>query len=62
MTQQSANFFRIHGDDIFSFPLFSSECCAKFLSELDNFTKSSMPKGKPNSMNNYGVRHANYIY
>lgn len=47
--------YRTHGPDVFSFPIFSLEFCSKLISEIDHFNQTSMPKGRPNSMNNYGV-------
>uniref|UniRef100_A0A8C6ZS30 2-oxoglutarate and iron dependent oxygenase domain containing 2 n=1 Tax=Nothoprocta perdicaria TaxID=30464 RepID=A0A8C6ZS30_NOTPE len=36
-------------------PVFTEEFCQAFVDELENFEQSDMPKGRPNSMNNYGV-------
>ena len=41
--------------NVFSFPVLTVEYCSKLLEELDHFEKSDMPKGRPNTMNNYGV-------
>lgn len=35
--------------------MFTEEFCRAFVEELENFEQSDMPKGRPNSMNNYGV-------
>ncbi|XP_060105256.1 2-oxoglutarate and iron-dependent oxygenase domain-containing protein 2 [Heteronotia binoei] len=40
---------------IFRLPVFTEEFCRAFIEELENFERSEMPKGRPNSMNNYGV-------
>ncbi|XP_044296453.1 2-oxoglutarate and iron-dependent oxygenase domain-containing protein 2 isoform X2 [Varanus komodoensis] len=40
---------------IYRLPLFTKEFCQAFIEELENFEQSEMPKGRPNSMNNYGV-------
>ncbi|XP_061458518.1 2-oxoglutarate and iron-dependent oxygenase domain-containing protein 2 isoform X2 [Rhineura floridana] len=40
---------------IYRLPIFSKEFCHAFIEELENFEQSEMPKGRPNSMNNYGV-------
>lgn len=40
---------------IFRLPVFTEEFCQAFIEELENFEQSDMPKGRPNSMNNYGV-------
>ena len=36
-------------------PVFTKEFCIQFIDELKHFESSSMPKGRPNTMNNYGV-------
>ncbi|ESO97781.1 hypothetical protein LOTGIDRAFT_228345 [Lottia gigantea] len=40
---------------VYSFPVFTEEFCRSFLEELEWFEKSDCPKGRPNTMNNYGV-------
>jgi len=40
---------------IFSFPVFTKEFCERLVMEVDNFQISDCPKGRPNSMNNYGT-------
>ncbi|KAH0625414.1 hypothetical protein JD844_014904 [Phrynosoma platyrhinos] len=40
---------------IYRLPVFTKEFCQAFIEELENFEQSEMPKGRPNSMNNYGV-------
>ncbi|XP_074061585.1 2-oxoglutarate and iron-dependent oxygenase domain-containing protein 2 [Macrotis lagotis] len=40
---------------IYRLPVFTQEFCQMLLQELENFEKSDMPKGRPNTMNNYGV-------
>ncbi|CAM5101178.1 unnamed protein product [Natator depressus] len=40
---------------IYRLPVFSEEFCRLFIEELENFEQSEMPKGRPNTMNNYGV-------
>ncbi|XP_066835346.1 2-oxoglutarate and iron-dependent oxygenase domain-containing protein 2 isoform X4 [Anser cygnoides] len=40
---------------IYRLPVFTEEFCRAFVEELENFEQSDMPKGRPNSMNNYGV-------
>ncbi|KYO39639.1 2-oxoglutarate and iron-dependent oxygenase domain-containing protein 2 isoform A [Alligator mississippiensis] len=40
---------------IYRLPVFSKEFCRVFIEELENFEQSDMPKGRPNTMNNYGV-------
>ncbi|XP_069475743.1 2-oxoglutarate and iron-dependent oxygenase domain-containing protein 2 isoform X2 [Ambystoma mexicanum] len=40
---------------IYRFPVFSDEFCRLFIEEMEHFEQSELPKGRPNSMNNYGV-------
>uniref|UniRef100_A0A8C6YM42 2-oxoglutarate and iron dependent oxygenase domain containing 2 n=1 Tax=Naja naja TaxID=35670 RepID=A0A8C6YM42_NAJNA len=40
---------------IYRLPIFTKEFCEAFVEELEHFEQSEMPKGRPNSMNNYGV-------
>ncbi|XP_051887865.1 2-oxoglutarate and iron-dependent oxygenase domain-containing protein 2 [Pristis pectinata] len=40
---------------VYSFPVFTVEFCRQLVEELENFECSDMPKGRPNTMNNYGV-------
>ncbi|XP_076416613.1 2-oxoglutarate and iron-dependent oxygenase domain-containing protein 2 isoform X2 [Peromyscus maniculatus bairdii] len=40
---------------IYRVPVFSVEFCQALLEELDHFEQSDMPKGRPNTMNNYGT-------
>ncbi|NXX81673.1 OGFD2 protein, partial [Urocolius indicus] len=40
---------------IYRLPVFTEEFCQTFVDELENFEQSDMPKGRPNTMNNYGV-------
>ncbi|XP_021088919.1 2-oxoglutarate and iron-dependent oxygenase domain-containing protein 2 isoform X3 [Mesocricetus auratus] len=39
---------------IYRVPVFSVEFCQALLEELEHFEQSDMPKGRPNTMNNYG--------
>ena len=41
--------------NVFSFPVFTRSFCELLLKELDHFEESDVPKGRPNTMNNYGV-------
>ena len=41
--------------NVFSCPVLTEEFCELLLHELDHFESSEMPKGRPNTMNNYGV-------
>ncbi|KAM9330887.1 2-oxoglutarate and iron-dependent oxygenase domain-containing protein 2 [Gastrophryne carolinensis] len=40
---------------IYRLPVFTPWFCNVFVEELEHFEKSELPKGRPNSMNNYGV-------
>mmetsp|Transcript_40135 Transcript_40135/g.92223 ORF Transcript_40135/g.92223 Transcript_40135/m.92223 type:complete len:504 (+) Transcript_40135:41-1552(+) len=41
--------------EIYSFEMFTSEFCDKFVEEIFNFYASGLPARRPNSMNNYGI-------
>ncbi|CAN0371681.1 unnamed protein product [Lampetra planeri] len=45
----------VQADRVYVFPVFTEDFCRNFLEELQHFESSDMPKGKPNSMNTYGV-------
>jgi hypothetical protein len=49
------NLISIHSDGIYSIPVFTKDFCQQLIEELKYFEASSMPKGRPNTMNNYGV-------
>uniref|UniRef100_A0A8D2D668 2-oxoglutarate and iron dependent oxygenase domain containing 2 n=1 Tax=Sciurus vulgaris TaxID=55149 RepID=A0A8D2D668_SCIVU len=40
---------------IYRVPVFTAPFCQALLEELEHFERSDMPKGRPNTMNNYGV-------
>uniref|UniRef100_A0A672L219 2-oxoglutarate and iron-dependent oxygenase domain containing 2 n=1 Tax=Sinocyclocheilus grahami TaxID=75366 RepID=A0A672L219_SINGR len=40
---------------VFRFPVFRKEFCKDFIEELKHFEQSDAPKGRPNTMNNYGI-------
>ncbi|XP_048199030.1 2-oxoglutarate and iron-dependent oxygenase domain-containing protein 2 isoform X2 [Perognathus longimembris pacificus] len=40
---------------IYRVPVFTASFCQALLEELEHFEQSDMPKGRPNTMNNYGV-------
>ncbi|KAJ8379297.1 hypothetical protein SKAU_G00000750 [Synaphobranchus kaupii] len=40
---------------VYQFPVFSKKFCKKLIEELEHFEQSEAPKGRPNSMNNYGT-------
>ncbi|XP_053815296.1 2-oxoglutarate and iron-dependent oxygenase domain-containing protein 2 isoform X1 [Vidua chalybeata] len=40
---------------IYRLPVFTEQFCQALVDELENFEQSDMPKGRPNTMNNYGV-------
>ncbi|XP_048848987.1 2-oxoglutarate and iron-dependent oxygenase domain-containing protein 2 isoform X1 [Brienomyrus brachyistius] len=40
---------------VYRFPVFRKEFCRMLIEELENFERSEAPKGRPNTMNNYGI-------
>ncbi|KAK3084811.1 hypothetical protein FSP39_019449 [Pinctada imbricata] len=42
-------------NEAYSFPVFTTEFCEKLMAEISNFEESDCPKGRPNTMNHYGV-------
>ncbi|XP_042525010.1 2-oxoglutarate and iron-dependent oxygenase domain-containing protein 2 isoform X1 [Dipodomys spectabilis] len=40
---------------IYRVPVFTASFCQALLEELEHFEQSDMPKGRPNTMNNYGM-------
>ncbi|XP_072024863.1 2-oxoglutarate and iron-dependent oxygenase domain-containing protein 2-like isoform X2 [Amphiura filiformis] len=40
---------------VFSFPVFTKTFCDEFMAEISHFENSDLPKGRPNTMNNYGI-------
>ncbi|KAJ8042609.1 2-oxoglutarate and iron-dependent oxygenase domain-containing protein 2 [Holothuria leucospilota] len=42
-------------EKVYSFPVFSEVFCREFIEELCHFEQSDLPKGRPNTMNNYGI-------
>ncbi|XP_067910668.1 2-oxoglutarate and iron-dependent oxygenase domain-containing protein 2 isoform X1 [Heterodontus francisci] len=49
---------RVHSlpaERVYSIPVFTEEFCNQLIGELENFEQSDMPKGRPNTMNHYGV-------
>lgn len=47
---------------IYRVPVFTVPFCQALLEELEHFEQSDMPKGRPNTMNNYGVGEAWPLY
>ena len=41
---------------IWRIPMFNEQFCEEFIEEINHFESSPAPKGRPNTMNNYGVR------
>ncbi|XP_070573133.1 2-oxoglutarate and iron-dependent oxygenase domain-containing protein 2-like isoform X2 [Ptychodera flava] len=41
--------------EVYSFPVFTSQFCEQFMEEISHFENTDLPKGRPNTMNNYGV-------
>ncbi len=42
---------------VYRFPVFEKSFCEELVEELEHFEQSSAPKGRPNTMNHYGVRY-----
>ncbi|XP_055055197.2 2-oxoglutarate and iron-dependent oxygenase domain-containing protein 2 isoform X2 [Misgurnus anguillicaudatus] len=40
---------------VYRFPVFRREFCKDLINELEHFEQSHAPKGRPNTMNNYGI-------
>ncbi|KAA8592091.1 hypothetical protein FQN60_017546 [Etheostoma spectabile] len=40
---------------VYRFPVFEKSFCEELLEELEHFEQSSAPKGRPNTMNHYGI-------
>nr|XP_055055197.1 2-oxoglutarate and iron-dependent oxygenase domain-containing protein 2 isoform X2 [Misgurnus anguillicaudatus] len=40
---------------VYRFPVFRREFCKDLINELEHFEQSNAPKGRPNTMNNYGI-------
>ena len=41
--------------NVFAFQVFTPEFCQEFIEEINHFENTELPKGRPNTMNNYGV-------
>lgn len=41
---------------VYRFPVFTKDFCHKLIEELEHIELSDAPKGRPNTMNNYGVK------
>ena len=41
--------------NVYAFQVFTPEFCEEFIEEIDHFENTELPKGRPNTMNNYGV-------
>ena len=42
-------------DGVYMFPVFTQGFCGLLLEELENIEQSPCPKGRPNTMNQFGV-------
>ncbi|XP_078337622.1 2-oxoglutarate and iron-dependent oxygenase domain-containing protein 2-like isoform X3 [Crassostrea virginica] len=42
-------------DRVYTFPIFTEEFCRLFVEEMSHFEDCDCPKGRPNTMNKYGV-------
>lgn len=40
---------------VYRFPVFEKSFCEELMEELEHFEQSSAPKGRPNTMNHYGI-------
>ncbi|KAG7318602.1 hypothetical protein KOW79_018357 [Hemibagrus wyckioides] len=40
---------------VYRFPVFTQDFCRDLVEELEHFERSEAPKGRPNTMNNYGI-------
>ncbi|XP_042278301.1 2-oxoglutarate and iron-dependent oxygenase domain-containing protein 2-like [Thunnus maccoyii] len=40
---------------VYRFPVFEKSFCKELVEELEHFEQSSAPKGRPNTMNHYGI-------
>ncbi|KAJ8286158.1 hypothetical protein GJAV_G00035180 [Gymnothorax javanicus] len=40
---------------VYRFPFFSEKFCKELIEELEHFEQSGAPRGRPNTMNNYGI-------
>lgn len=43
-------------DRVYRMPVFTLEFCKMLIEQLNHFENSDYPKGRPNTMNNSGVR------
>ena len=41
--------------NVYAFQVFTPEFCEEFIEEINHFENIELPKGRPNTMNNYGV-------
>ncbi|XP_006813813.2 2-oxoglutarate and iron-dependent oxygenase domain-containing protein 2-like [Saccoglossus kowalevskii] len=44
-----------NAERVFSFQIFTKTFCKEFMEEITCFESTNLPKGRPNTMNNYGV-------
>ncbi|XP_077996401.1 2-oxoglutarate and iron-dependent oxygenase domain-containing protein 2-like [Glandiceps talaboti] len=44
-----------HAEQVYSFPVFTEQFCQEFMEEISHFENTDLPKGRPNTMNNYGI-------
>lgn len=52
----SNTFQSTEAERVYRLPVFERSFCAELLEELEHFEQSDAPKGRPNTMNHYGVR------
>ena len=41
--------------NVYAFQVFTPEFCEEFIEEINHFENTELPKGRPNTMNNFGV-------
>jgi len=44
-----------NASNVYLFQVFTPKFCQDFIEEISNFENSDLPKGRPNTMNNYGI-------
>ena len=48
-------------ENVYAFQVFTPEFCQEFIEEINHFENTELPKGRPNTMNNYGVCRSVFI-
>ena len=55
-------YYFLSAEKVYSFQVFTPEFCKKFIEEISNFENTDLPKGRPNTMNNFGVRLLSFVF